>query len=283
MTDYRQFTPRILVTTDFSDASERAFFHALALAVRLQARLTLLHTGAEGRDSVPWDRFPGVRQTLTKWGLLAPDAPRSAIAESLHVGVAKMAIRDDARNGITDYLRRNPTDLLVMATEGRTGIARLFRPSVADSVCRATRSRTLMLPKSAGGFVDPDTGRSTLKRVAWIFDAETDPHAAMTYLRGWLPMLAADEGLEIVALRVGDTAQAPPIVLPQSAGGVSWREESAGDDPVSAATRAARELGAGLVALQMHDPVGPWKRMRGSRTDKILRELQLPLLTLPAA
>ena len=71
MQETRQITPRITVTTDFSLESERAFFHALAFAVTKQARLTLLHTGSESRNSVPWERFPGVRETLAGWGLSA--------------------------------------------------------------------------------------------------------------------------------------------------------------------------------------------------------------------
>ena len=55
--------------------------------------------------------------------------PASAVSEILNIGVAKMAMRDDdPRQGITDYLRKHPTDLLVMATEGRTGLARLLQP-----------------------------------------------------------------------------------------------------------------------------------------------------------
>ena len=118
MQETQQITPRILVTTDFSPESELAFYHALAFAVARKARLTLLHTGPESRDTVPWGAFPGVRETLAAWGLLAEDAPRSAVSDSLHVGVAKMAIRDDdPRQGITDYLRKHPTDLLIMARE----------------------------------------------------------------------------------------------------------------------------------------------------------------------
>ncbi len=79
----QRIVPRILVPTDFSTASERAFFCALALAVARQARLTMLHTGREGRDAIPWNQFPGIRETLTQWQRLPADAPRTAVAETV--------------------------------------------------------------------------------------------------------------------------------------------------------------------------------------------------------
>ena len=44
--------------TDFSPASERAFVHALAIALLRQTSLALLHIGKEDR---PWSEFPQVR------------------------------------------------------------------------------------------------------------------------------------------------------------------------------------------------------------------------------
>jgi nucleotide-binding universal stress UspA family protein len=187
--------PKVLVATDFSPQSEWAFYHALSIAVRRQARLTLLHTGPEGRRDVAWERFPGVRQTLERWGLLAPGAHRTAVAAELGVEVSKMAIRDDSpRFGITDYLRRHPTDLLIMATEGRAGLRRLINPSVADSVSYLTRSHTLMLPRDGAGLLDPATGRSSLRRILCALDPAHDPRIDLAYLKQWLPALADPEG-----------------------------------------------------------------------------------------
>jgi len=283
LADSPQITPRILVTTDFSIESERAFYHALAFAVKSRARLTLLHTGPETRESVPWGRFPGVRETLAAWGLLPADAPRSAVAETLGLGVAKMAMRDDdPRLGITDYLRRRPTDLLVMATEARRGLARLTNPSVADTVSHLTRSNTLMLPKHAQGFVDPATGRSSLCRVLCALDPQKDPRPAMAFLKDWLRVMAGDGGVEVVMLRTDEWADTAPPLMPK-AEGQHWRQETRGGDPLEALAAAARELDAGLVAISARGPVGLRARLWGTRTDQILRQLGLPLLSIPAS
>lgn len=281
MQEPQQITPRIMVTTDFSLESERAFFHALSFAVSKQARLTLLHTGSESRGSVPWERFPGIRETLASWGLLPPDAPRDAVSDTLNVSVAKMAMRDDdPRQGITDYLRKHPTDLLVMATEGRTGLARLFNSSVAETVSFQTNSHTLMLPNGGRGFVDPKTGKARLQRVLCALDPHRDPRPALAYLKQWLPTLGAPE-MEVLMLQTCDPHDATEMILPQTSD-LNWRQEARPGEPVATIVTAAREMDAELIVMTTRGPLGLMGRMRGSRTDKVLRDIRRPLLSIPA-
>ncbi len=280
MYEVGQITPRILVTTDFSTQSERAFYHGLAFAVSYQARLTLLHTGPESRDAVPWDRFPGVRETLAEWGLIPEGAPRTAVAQTLNVEVAKMAMRDlSPRLGITDYLRKHPTDLLVMASEGRTGLARLFNPSVADHVSHLTKSHTLMLPKGHHGFVDPQTGGSQLRRVLCALDPGQDWRPALSYLKEWLPILAGGNEAEVVLLDTEDSNSAP--LLPQRPG-IQWRHETYEGELLAGIGNAARALDASLIVIFSRDRLGPLRRLSGSRTDQLLRSPGLPILAVPA-
>ena len=56
----------VLHPTDLSEASERAFHHALAIAIRLGAQFTLLHAlGRRATDN--WPGFPSVRSKLGQW------------------------------------------------------------------------------------------------------------------------------------------------------------------------------------------------------------------------
>ena len=63
--------------SDFSEASEAAFAHALKIALQAKARLEIMHVESEtrlmGRD---WLDFPGVRSTLARWGILPANARR---------------------------------------------------------------------------------------------------------------------------------------------------------------------------------------------------------------
>jgi hypothetical protein len=154
-----------------------------------------------------------------------------------------MAIRDDdPRQGITDYLRKHPTDLLIMATEGRTGMARLINSSVAETVTQNTRSHTLMLPKNGRGLVDPSTGKTRLSRVVCALDPDRDPRPALAYLRQWLPAFGAAE-IEVLMLQTCAAEQAVELLLPQTAR-LSWRSEARPGEPVASI-------------------VGPWARGRG--------------------
>lgn len=278
MQDSQQLAPKILVPTDFNPESERAFFHALAFAVAAHAHLTLLHTGPESRDSVPWERFPGVRETLAAWGRLPADAPRSAVADVLQIGVAKKAMRDDSpRLGITDFLRRRPTDLLVMATEGRAGLARLFHPSVADTVSYLTRTHTLMLPYRGTNLVDQDSGRSSLARVICALDPGHDQRPALAFLKQWLPALGGESPIEIRVLEGNDAAGS----LPQGIPGQHWHGSRVPDDTIETLTTACREFGAQLVIVNTRSRLSTLARLRGSRNDRLMQALRIPLLAIP--
>ena len=110
----------VLHPTDFSDASLNAFAYALAIALLRQTELTILHVGQEKADEVDWERFPPVRQTLQRWGLLDADSPRSAVFEQLRIDVRKRAIRSgDPIGAVAEYASYQPYDLIVMATAGK--------------------------------------------------------------------------------------------------------------------------------------------------------------------
>src|SRR6187431_3051005 len=59
--------------SDFSEASEVAFAHALKLALAAQAELSMLHA-TDGSDA-EWQYFPGVREILERWKLI-PEGTR---------------------------------------------------------------------------------------------------------------------------------------------------------------------------------------------------------------
>ncbi len=275
MPDAPRIAPKILIPTDFSPDSERAFYHALAFAVARQARLTILHTGSESRDSVPWERFPGVRETLTAWGLLPPDAPRTAVAETLNLDVSKIAVRDDdPRQGITEHLRKNPTDLLIMATQGRAGLVRLRRSSVAETVTYQTNSHALLLPDDNPGFVDPQSGNAELQRVLLALTPGRDPRSAIAYLQPWLPAFGGDQA-DVKVLHEGSGHH---FVLPQNG---RWQLTQRESDSLDAVIDAAEAFKPGLIVISGEGRQSLKARLKGSQTDRLLKALKIPLLSLP--
>ena len=68
------FVESVLHPTDFSEGSRVAFYHALKAALMAKSRLTLLNVSPDG--TADWSGFPGVRETLERWGLLEKGSPR---------------------------------------------------------------------------------------------------------------------------------------------------------------------------------------------------------------
>ena len=101
--------------SDFSQASETAFAHALKAALIAKATLTVLHVSPDGDRN--WTEFPGVRQTLERWGLLPKGSPQSAVPE-LGIQVKKVVAQDkNPVKAVLGYLERHPGDLIAPQKE----------------------------------------------------------------------------------------------------------------------------------------------------------------------
>jgi len=280
--EINRITPRILVGTDFLPESRRAFYHALAYAVVQEARLTLLHIGPESRKEVPWDRYPGIRDTLVEWGLLGQESERTDVQDKLGLGVKKMAMRDeDPYNGMVDYLRKHPTDLLIMATEARRGVQRLRRSSVAEGVAYASHSHALLLPHGSDDLVDRDTGRRKLRKALFVYDYEPDPRSALTWLHNWLPELGEDE-MEVHLLYIGEEEDAPEIFLPKTPR-VTWRPLALDGPELETILDYAGQFDPDLLIMNnLRGHRGLLGRLHGSLNEQVLRRTGKPMLLMPA-
>lgn len=127
---------RVLAPIDFSDASETALHHAKEIALTYGAEIDLLHVVDE-------PAYPSAYE------MESIDFPGQEVVEQAERGLADLA-RDivgvehamvEAVSGhpvhsILNYIEENEGDLLVMATQGRTGLGRLMIGSVAERVLR---------------------------------------------------------------------------------------------------------------------------------------------------
>ena len=268
------FVSSVLHPSDFSLASRSAFAHALAIALLRQTGLTLLHAN---RGEPDWKRFPAVRGTLERWGLLAPGSPRSALMQELQLRVEKVAIESDRPlPAILEYLEQSPADLLVLATAGRNGLPRWLHRSVAEPVARHSRTLTLFVPEGAAGFVDADTGRLSLQRVVIAVDHEPDPTRSLVYAMRAARALG-DERVEMELLHVGEE---PPRLTPPEDPQCVWTESRRLGDPVEAIAGAART--ADLVVMTTAGHQGVLDVLRGSTTERVLRRVSCPLMAVPA-
>jgi nucleotide-binding universal stress UspA family protein len=124
----------LLVATDFSPDSEAAVGHAVALARRFEARLTLLHVRPDVQASGP----DGAVLTDDVGPSVADELLRLRRAELAASGITVETRIDhgDPASAISAVARSLGCDLIVLGTRGRKGIARLLLGSVAAQVLR---------------------------------------------------------------------------------------------------------------------------------------------------
>ena len=176
------FVTSVFHPSDFSARSENAFAHALAIALHRQTEFTILHAGGKNPSKEDWTRFPAVRSTLERWGFLEKGSRRSAVFEELRVNVKKILARSD--NPVTaalEFLEKNPTDLIVLATEGREGLSQWVQPSVAERLAQRSKTKTLFVPREARGFISLESGAVTLRKILVPVDHKPDPTPAIVY------------------------------------------------------------------------------------------------------
>lgn len=268
----------IVHPTDFSEASETAFTHALRIAVAAKAALTILHVASEpGADD--WAAFPHVRRTLAHWGLMDESESPEAIHAKLGVLVRKVEMAPQSPlDGIRHFLRMHPADLVVLSTEARQGVARWLSGSVAEEVARATHVPTLFVPAKARGFVDPMRGEVRLHHVLIPVDHDPKPAAAISTIMGFAHLLTGIDAEERL-LHVGQRApQVERHAEPHRPLPVAMRK----GDPVEAIIDVANDWPADLIGMPTAGHHGFLDAVRGSTTERVLRQAPCPVLAVPA-
>jgi nucleotide-binding universal stress UspA family protein len=123
---------QIVVATDFSDSADAALGVAERYARVLGARLHVLH--------VHTGRGPDATRLLADAAArVGPDVP-----------VTVAGAGGDPAEEILRYARREPVELIVVGTHGRSGVSRLLLGSVAERVVRGARCPVLVVPMAAG-------------------------------------------------------------------------------------------------------------------------------------
>jgi len=274
------FVRSVLHPSDFSEASHSAFTHALALALYRQASFTILHVVPRSQAVDVWTDSPPVRKTLERWGLLEEGSPQSAVYENLSIGVAKINVRStDPLKAILNSLEERPSDLIVLATEGRQGLPRWLKPSVAEGVARKSKTMSLFVPERARGIVSPEDGKISMRRILVPVDHEPDPADAIGYATR--AALMSHEGVvEIHLLRVGRKPDWPAVQLPELQS-VKWDKIHREGDVVEQIVATAAEISADLIVMGTQGAKGILGAMRGSVTEQVLRQSPCCLLAVP--
>ena len=133
---------KILYPTDFSPYSNQAYFHAVALAEKHNASLTVMYVYVPGVSPL------GGRGTADRsyWqDLLEQIRPIDT-----RIPVNHVLVEGDPATEIVRYTHDAGIDLVVMGTHGRTGLERLLMGSVAEKVLRDSPCSVLVVKLPRG-------------------------------------------------------------------------------------------------------------------------------------
>lgn len=282
---------RILLATDFSDASEEATRAAHAIAARDRAAFGICHV-------IP-PPLPANAQVPAWLGghLLDHDTARKAATEALARRAAELSTggvpapveafleEGDPYAAILLRAETFAADLLVVGSHGRTGLARVLLGSVAEKVVRHAPCAVLVARK--GPEVGPVVTATDLSeasrpglRAAALEAARTGSPLVVIYVfdlawPGATPYAVDASGLsaslsDTEALR--KAKEELKELLDEVTRGllVQVRSEVLVGEPAAVIVRRAEELGARLVALSTHGRTGLMRVLLGSVAERVV-------------
>ena len=269
-----RFVRSIFHPSDFSEASELAFAHALAIALIRKTELIIMHARRGERED--WSKFPAVRKTLSRWQVLEPGSRPFDVFQRLGLAVTKVSTRGDPVRACIRQIEKQKPDLVVLATRGQRGLPLWLKPSVAQAIARRTEAMTLFVPRGCRGMVSID-GTIHLRRILLPVDSEPDAQEAV--VRAVRAAEAfGDEAVEIVLLHVNG-GEFPKLQLPEGKDW-GWKEVRRHGNVVPAILEAAEQ--ADLIVMTTEGRHGVVDALRGSVTEGVVRGAPCPVLAVPA-
>jgi len=263
--------------SDFSEASEVAFAHALKIALVTQAKLSILHvaTGANAK----WQDFPGVRETLTQWKLIPKGSPKTAVGQ-LGIDVRKIiASSNNPVNACIGFLEKHPADLIVLAVRQHEGRMRWLQKSVGQPIVRRSGQVTLFIPHGVEGFVSWRDGSVTLRNILIPIASKPNPQPSIEAAARLIRNLQLPVGT-VTLLHAGTADETPAVRTPDDTGW-KWESLTRTGDPVETILRIAGQVAADLIVMTTDGPDGFLDGLRGTTSEQVLRKARCPAAILP--
>ena len=265
----------VLHPTDFSESSLVAFHHALKAALSAKSNLTLLHVASDAE----WSRFPGIRETLERWGVLAKGSPKSAVGQ-LGIAASKVVANEGAPvDAVLRYLEKHPADLIVLATSRRGNHVPWLGKSVSAPVTLKSQQMTLLIPGDGKGFVSGEDGSVKLNKILIPIASSPRPEPALKAAARFVRKLNCPEGTFTV-LHVGDSNSMPALHYPEI-DGWTWKKEVRAGEVIEGIVNTAKDTQADLIVMSTDGRNGFLDGLRGSHSERVLRYCAAPLLTVP--
>jgi nucleotide-binding universal stress UspA family protein len=264
--------------SDFSEASEVAFAHALKIALVARANLTVLHVAAS--PSAEWQDFPGVRAMLERWNVIPGGSPKSAVGR-LGIEVHKViAPSNDPVKACLSFLEEHSEDLIVLAVRQHEGPLRWLEKSVGKPIARGAGQMTLFIPHGVEGFVSRHDGSISLRNILIPVASKPRPQPSVEAAARLIRKLQLPAGV-VTLLHAGPAAEMPSVKHPEDTDW-TWNRMAKVGEPADIILQTATELRADLIVMTTDGPDGFLDGLRGTTSERVLRKARCPVTNLPA-
>jgi len=137
----------IMVATDGSERVRKAIYTAVEVAKLSEAKLYAVHViGLGSYDSLIQSRNKEWNEAI-KDQLIAEGKNATGYVENVgraaNVKVESVILEGNPAEEIVDFAEENDIDLIVIGTQGRTGVHRFLIGSVAENVIRQSNKKYL--------------------------------------------------------------------------------------------------------------------------------------------
>ena len=186
---------RILVATDFSEASKVALHYAAAMAERHGSKIYVTHVVPPvPRTFIPIEpALPESDTDRTQAELDLQNFASSGLLE--RIDHETLLERGSIQNVLSEQIRQHEIDLLVLGTHGRSGIRTLFLGSVAEAIFRQVSCPVLTVGPAVA--IEPkDAGH--VRQILFATDFGSASLAALPYAIS----LAKEDAAQLVMLHV---------------------------------------------------------------------------------
>jgi nucleotide-binding universal stress UspA family protein len=263
--------------SDFCEASEVAFAHALKIALVARAKITMLHV--EANPGTEWQDFPGVRDTLERWKLIPKGSPRCAVGQ-LGIDVNKViASNKDPVKACLGFLEKHHADLIVLAVRQHEGRMRWLEKSVGEPIARGAGQMTIFIPHGVKGFVSRRDGSISLRNILIPVTSKPRPQPSVEAAARLIHNLHLPAGI-VTLLHVGPAPEMPSVKHPEDTGW-TWNRVAKTGEPADTILQTATELRADLIVMTTDGPDGFLDGLRGTTSERVLRKAGCPVVNLP--
>ena len=127
----------------------------------------------------------------------------------------------------------------------------------------------------------PEHGDLSLRRILVPVDHRPSPRAAIVLATRAAQALGNGE-VAITLVHVAESDESPAMELPENPAW-SWKTQLRSGDAVEQILAAAEESAADLIAMVTEGRDGILDALRGTTTERVLRQAPCPVLAVPAS